>query len=140
MNSRARYRETIWETALAEGKGHVFCNICAGEVLPGDDWHVSHYPIPEALGGTVVGVGHRRCNIKDNVEYVTPTAARVRRKHRWHTGITGPGLSATPLPGGRRDNISKKLNGEVVPRISGKGAKHRQTMAALYPPEFVREK
>jgi len=129
MNSRARYRETIWETAFAEGNGHVFCNICGIEVLPGDDWHASHYPIPESLGGTVVGVGHRRCNIKDNVEYVTPTAARVRRKHRWHTGITGPGLSATPLPGGRRDNVSKKLSGEVVSRITGKGAKHRQTMA-----------
>jgi hypothetical protein len=131
MNSRAAYRETVWETAFIEGNGHVYCihPKCRGEIFPGDDWDVSHHPIPKCLGGKVVGPGHRRCNIKDNVEYVTPTAARVRRKHRWHVGITGPGLSANALPGGRRDNISKKLTGEVVPRISGKGAKHRQTMA-----------
>jgi len=125
-------REVIWECAFAEGNGHVFCNICGSEVFPGDDWDRSHYPIPETLGGIVVGVGHRRCNIQDNVEYVTPIAARVRRKHRWHTGITGPGLTEDALPGGRRSNVSKTIKGKVVPRLPRYG-KHARAMAALWP-------
>jgi hypothetical protein len=130
--SSAREREDAWKRARLAGNGHVFCNLCHCEIVTGDDWDLSHAPIPKTLGGSSTAPGHRRCNIKDNVEYVTPTAARVRRKHRWHMGITGPGLSANALPGGRRDNISKKLNGEVVPRLPRYG-KHAQTMAALWP-------
>jgi hypothetical protein len=130
--SSARERETVWERAFAEGNGHVYCNLCGQEIFPGDDWDISHQPIPKTLGGKLVAPGHRRCNIKDNVEYVTPTAARVRRKHRWHTGITGPGLSQNALPGGRRDNVTKKLNGKVEPRLPRYG-KHARAMAALWP-------
>ncbi len=127
----ARDREAAWKRAEAEGNGRVFCNLCGIRVFTGDDWDISHCPVPKSSGGTKTGVAHRRCNVKDNVEYVTPTAARIRRKHRWHTGVTGPGLTDNALPGGRRDNISKKLSGEVVPRIVGKGAKYRQTMAGF---------
>ncbi len=128
----AREREAVWERAAAEGNGHVFCNLCGGEVFPGDDWDASHAPIPKTLGGTVIAVGHHRCNIKDNVEYVTPTAARVRRKHRWHTGVTGPGLTEDAMPAGRRSGVSKTIKGKVVPRLT-RAQKHRQTMAALWP-------
>jgi len=132
MNSSSREREAVWQRAEAEGNGRVFCNLCGIRVFTGDDWDISHYPVPKSSGGTKTGVAHRRCNIKDNVEYVTPIAARVRRKHRWHTGVTGPGLTDDALPGGRRSNVSKTIKGKVVPRLT-QAQKYRQTMAALWP-------
>jgi hypothetical protein len=131
MNSRARYRETIWEAAEVDGNGTVFCNLCMGRVVGTEAWAISHVGAPAALGGTDVGVAHKLCNERDNLAFVIPLVARAKRLRRRHLGITGPGLTDNPLPGGRRDNISKKLSGEVVPRITGKGAKHRQTMAGF---------
>jgi hypothetical protein len=128
MNSRAHYREELWD-ACCDPRLGVFCNLCGGRVLPTEAWHESHIGVPKAWGGNAVGIAHAACNQLDNIVFVTPQSAKTKRMRRRHLGITGPGLSATPLPGGRRDNVSKKLNGEVVPRIAGKGAKHRQTMA-----------
>jgi len=125
-------RAAVWESAEAEGHGRVLCNLCSGEVLPGDDWDISHGPIPKVFGGKRVAVAHRRCNRLDNIEYVTPAAALVRRKRRRHFGVTGPGLGDNPLPAGRRSSVTKKLNGKVEPRLT-QAQKHRRTMAALYP-------
>jgi hypothetical protein len=129
MSSSARFRETVWEASEVEGNGTVSCNLCHGRVWPTDSWAVSHVGTPAALGGTDIGVAHKLCNDRDNISFVIPLVARAKRLRRRHLGITGPGLGDNPLPGGRRANVSKKLNGEVVPRVAGKGAKHRQTMA-----------
>src|SRR6266853_3480354 len=67
MNSSSREREAVWQRAEAEGNGRVFCNLCGIRVFTGDDWDISHYPVPKSSGGTKTGVAHRRCNIKDNV-------------------------------------------------------------------------
>lgn len=128
--SSAHHREEVWKAAEAAGNGHVYCNLCTLEVHPGDDWDESHSPIPKTFGGAATGVAHRTCNIKDNIEFVTPRAAQARRQWRRHRGITGPGLGDDPLPGGHRSNITKKLNGKVEPRLSG-NQKHWRTMAAL---------
>jgi hypothetical protein len=80
----------------------------------------------------LVGPGHRACNQLDNIHYVIPLVARGNRLHDRNVGITGLGLSDTPLPAGRRSGITKRLNGKVEPRLTG-AQKHQKTMAALYP-------
>ena len=128
--SSAHRREEIWKAAEIAGNGVVYCNLCTLEVRPGDDWDESHCPVPKTFGGTITGVAHRACNIKDNVEFVIPRAALARRQWRRHHGIRGPGLGDDPLPGGRRSNVTKKLNGKVEPRLTG-NQKHWRAMAAL---------
>jgi hypothetical protein len=131
------YRRLVWEGC--EKLGEVFCVHCGGLVDRSTAWDVCHVGAPAAHGGDLVGVGHRTCNQRDNITFVIPLVARGNRLHDRHVGITGPGLSDNPLPGGRRSNVSKKLNGEVVPRLPRYG-KHHQTMAAVHPKEFERQK
>jgi hypothetical protein len=110
-----RYRELLW-IACRTDSGAVHCNLCSMEVIPGDDWDESHLGAPSALAGRTVGIAHRACNRRHGAEVVTPAVAKAKRQHRNHVGITGPGLSRNPLPGGRRSKYKKKMNGEVVLR------------------------
>jgi hypothetical protein len=120
----------IWEAS--EINGRVFCNLCGGEVDRSTPWDESHIGAPKALGGSRTGVAHRACNQLDNVEHVRPLIIKANHMRDRHLGITGPGLSDTPLPAGRRSGITKRLNGKIEPRLTG-AQKHQRTMAALYP-------
>lgn len=122
----SKYRELLWQACANDGEGHVLCNICGLEVIPGDAWHESHVGAPAALGGNSVGIAHAKCNLEDGRQ-VTSFVAKTKRMKRNHLGITGPGLGASPMAAGRRSRISKKLNGEVVVRKS-QSEKHREMM------------
>lgn len=128
-------REEVWKAEAAKHPdGKVFCNLCGGEVLAIEAWdrsHEGHHP--RAFGGNVVGVGHVKCNVKNNLEFVIPAAAQARARHKRHVGITGPGLGANALPAGRRSNVVKKVNGEVEPRLTG-SQKHARLMTMLHGP------
>lgn len=132
-----RSREEVWKTEAAKHpEGYVFCNLCGNRVLPGDDWDRSHNAeAPRCFGGSVVGVGHRRCNTKNNIEYVIPAAAEARNRFNRHVGITGPGLGRNPMVAGRRSGITKKISGEVEPRMPRYG-KHARAMARLHGPNW----
>jgi hypothetical protein len=130
--SSARERTEAWERAFAEGNDHVFCNLCSGEVHTGEEWEVSHIGAPAALGGTDTGVAHQLCNRQHGLAYVIPMVAKTKRMRRKHIGAAGPGFTDTPLPGGRKSNLRKKINGEVEPRLP-RYASHARTMAALWP-------
>jgi hypothetical protein len=127
----ARYRELVWEAAMVDGDRKVFCVHCHCRVMPADAWDICHTGAPAALGGTDVGVGHRTCNIRDNIQFVTSFVAATKRKRRRHLGIIGPGLGDNPLPAGKRSGVSKTLRGEVVPRLT-QAQKHRRAMAERY--------
>lgn len=134
------YRELLWKAVASEREdGKVMCNLCGLEVAPGDDWqpwkgdwHESHIGVPKAHGGNKVGIAHPRCNTTDNNDFVTPFVAKTKRLYRNHNGITGPGLGRKPMAAGRRSNVTKKLNGEVVPRVKERGAKDRAAIEARY--------
>lgn len=118
-SSRAAYRERLWKAEAAKareaGKGEFpICNLCGRAVLPARQWDESHDPsLPRAWGGTATGVAHRKCNRLHGARVVVPQLAKTNRQWRANVGITGPGVSANPLPGGRNDRIKKKLNGRV---------------------------
>lgn len=128
-----RYREQLWDKCATPGSGYVFCNLCGCRVFPGELWVESHIGVPKAHDGNTVGIAHKRCNDLDNNTFVTPFIAKTKRLRRRHLGIAGPGLGITPLPAGRESKVSKKLNGEVVPR-QPRYAKHHAAMAKRYPP------
>lgn len=114
-------REELWKSeaqkAREAGRGeYPICNLCGFSVLPGRLWDESHSGVPHAFGGTAVGIAHRRCNRQHGAKIVTPMVAKAKRQWRLSVGISEPGLSETPLPGGRFDRLKKKLNGRVVER------------------------
>lgn len=120
----AKQREELWraeaEKARAAGRGdYPICNLCGFPVLPGRLWDESHESgRPRAFGGTETGVAHRKCNRRHGAEVVVPMVAKAKRQWRRNLGISEPGVSLNPLPGGRDDRLKKKLTGEVVPRWS----------------------
>ena len=129
-------RAKLWDACIDPATGFVLCNLCGGRVLPGEAWHESHIGTPKAWGGNTVGIAHKICNEADNLAFVIPATAKADRQRRRHLGITGPGLSANPLPAGRRSNVTKTLNGKVETRLSA-SQKHKRAMAALYSQEFL---
>lgn len=128
MNSRAHYREKLWDACVDPATGWVFCNQCGGRVLPIDGWHESHIGVPKAWGGNTVGIAHACCNQLDNIKFVIPQSAKTKRMRRKHIGAASPGLTEDALPAGRRSGVSKTIKGKVVPRLT-QAQKHRQTMA-----------
>jgi hypothetical protein len=127
MTSAARERLYDRELAKAQAAGFRYpvCNLCGIEIRPGSVWHESHVGRPKALGGKESGLAHRECNIEFNRLFDTPRIAKAKRQARKHKGCI---QTSAPLPFGRATNRSKKLNGEVVPRMT-QGEKLRQTLA-----------
>lgn len=127
----ARERERVWSACCIDAQGRVSfcptCNICGLPVRPGDDWDISHVGAPAALGGTSVGVAHRKHNREHGAKTVTPMVAKAKRQQRRHLGITGPGLSSRPLPGGRNSGAKKTFANGVVERKS-QAELYRETM------------
>jgi hypothetical protein len=123
-------RERLWdkEAARAQALGwgpYPRCDLCHCPIGPGQDWDISHGAVPAAFQGDPTGIAHRRCNRDDGAKYVTPMVAKAKRQSRKHKGCV---LTSAPLPFGRKTNRSKKLSGEVVPRMT-QGEKLRQTLA-----------
>lgn len=112
-------RERLWDAESERSKAFGWgdlpqCNICRCPVGIGQDWDVSHDGVPKALGGTAVGIAHRRCNREDGHQ-VTRVVAKAKRQARKHKGAF---RTAEKLPCGRASRFSKKLNGEVVERLT----------------------
>lgn len=61
------------------------------------------------------------CHLWKTAQHDTPVAAKCQRIEDERIGIKRPGKKF------RRD-LTKKFNGQVVPRVRGKGAKHRETI------------
>jgi hypothetical protein len=102
------------EKARVAGFRFPICNLCGLEIAPGHQWHESHVGRPKALGGKETGLAHAQCNLDDGHE-VTRAVAKAKRIARKHKGCV---LTSAPLPGGRNSRWSKKLNGEVVERLT----------------------
>lgn len=121
-------RERLYDSECARSQAFGWgklpmCNICRCPVGIGQAWDVSHDGVPKALGGTAVGIAHRRCNREDGHQ-VTRVVAKAKRQARKHKGAF---RTAEKLPCGRTSRFSKKLNGEVVERKS-QSEKLRETL------------
>lgn len=93
------------------------CNLCHLPIEPGQNWDESHNPLlPRALGGSVTGLAHRRCNRLHNNTHDTPLVAKNKRIHRKHIGAF---KSRRPMPGGRTDPRKRTMIGIVVDRSTG---------------------
>lgn len=77
-----------------------------------------HEGAPDALGGKVVGIAHKRCNWLHGIKVITPMVAKAKREYDGHRGIK---VSRNPLPGGKDDPLNRKrtVNGRVVDRTTG---------------------
>ena len=112
---RALYDAAV-ETARAAGREHPACNLCPHPILPGQAWDVSHEGIPAALGGTAIGLAHRRCNRIHGAQIVTPMVAKAKRTGDKFRDIK---RASNPLPGGREDLRKRTMAGVVVNRATG---------------------
>lgn len=96
------------------------CNLCGCSILPGRKWHESHNKyLPRALGGSVDGIAHDRCNLKHNNDHDTPLVAKRKRVRQKHIGAFRP---RTKFPGGKNSDRYRKVSGEVVLRATGERA------------------
>lgn len=114
-------REKLYDAealrAREAGRGdYPICNLCDLPVKPGQAWDESHDGTPKALGGTSVGVAHRRCNRWHGAKIVTPMVAKVKRQRRAYIGARVP---RSIMPGSRADWRKVKINGDVVLRSTG---------------------
>jgi len=132
---KAHRRERIFEAACVDCDGTAAprpdCNICGLPIFAGDDWDISHAPVPRSFGGTAIGVAHRACNRLHGAQVVAPAAAKAKRQRRKHLGVTAPGRGPAPLPCGRLSRRKKTFRNGVVERPEP-GERHRALMAALY--------
>lgn len=118
----SKQREALYqaeaEKARVAGLGdRPICNICCFPIIPPARWHESHNPfLPLALGGLTTGIAHDRCNLKHAHTRDVPLIAKVKRISEKFLDIR---RSRTPFPGGRDDQIKKKITGEVVNRRTG---------------------
>lgn len=117
-----KQREALYESeahkAREAGRGeYPICNICGTVIIGGSLWDESHDPAKgHWLGGTETACAHRRCNRLHNNQIETPKFAKNERVRKRHLDFT---RSQSPLPGGRDDDLMKKMNGETVLRSTG---------------------
>lgn len=113
-------RRTLYEKAVEAakdaGREHPACNLCPHPILPGQLWDESHVGAPKALGGTDVGIAHRRCNRIHGAQVVVPMVAKAKRTDDKFRDIK---RSRNPLPGGRDDRIKRTLSGMLIDRATG---------------------
>ena len=112
---RALYESAV-ESARAAGREHPACNLCPHPILPGQAWDESHVGAPHALGGTDVGIAHRRCNRIHGAQVVTPMVAKAKRTGDKFRDIK---RSRNPIAGGRDDPRKRTMGGQVVDRATG---------------------
>lgn len=117
-----KQREALYESeagkAREAGRGEFpICNLCDMPITRGREWDESHDPTkPRWLGGQVTGIAHRRCNRLHNNSHDTPLYAKSERVRKRFMDFT---RSQSPLPGGRDDDLMRKINGETVLRSTG---------------------
>lgn len=116
---------------------HSICHLCGIPIWgSGEAWDIDHI-LPLHLGGTNdernLAPVHKECHEQKNAAE-NPIRSKTDRQRANYLGIERLGPK---LPAGRNDPFRKKITGEVVPRLFGKGAKHRQTMAGRYHAEFL---
>lgn len=131
-----KLREQVWQleclAAYRAGRGKLpICIHCDQPVTPGQDWDRAHIEVPRAFGGKSVGVGHRKCNQRDNNLVVTPAAGKAREVYKKHHGISGPGLGNSPMRCGRRSGQRKTMNHGVQPRLT-LAQQHKAFLARRY--------
>jgi hypothetical protein len=129
-------REQVWQLEClvahkAERGQYPICVHCDQPVTPDQAWDRAHITVPRALGGKSVGVGHRKCNQRDNNEVVTPMVAKAEAVRKKHVGITGPGLGPQPMRFGRRSMQRKTMRHGVQPRLT-LAQKHRDFLRRRY--------
>ncbi len=84
-------------------------------MLPFHDWDGSHEGAPHALGGTAIGVWHRRCNGEHGAKVVTPMVAKTWRIYEKNRGIH---MARRPFRTAEKP-MKRKVNGQVVDRVTG---------------------
>lgn len=129
-------REQVWQleclTAYKAGRGEFpICVHCDQPVTPDQAWDRAHVTVPRSFGGKSVGVGHRKCNQRDNNEVVTPMAAKADAVWKKHVGINGPGLGKAPMRCGRRSRERKTMRHGVQPRLTMR-EKHQDFLRRRY--------
>lgn len=99
---------------LLKGSGFR-CHICGGQIHVGQAWEVEHV-IPLAMGGEDGGDNLKPAHVKCHRTKSDQDAADIARAKRRESRHLGARQSSRPLPGGRKSNLRKKLNGQVVER------------------------
>jgi hypothetical protein len=132
----SKLREQVWQLECmvayrAERGEFPICVHCDQPVTPDQAWDRAHITVPRAFGGKSVGVGHRRCNQRDNNLVVTPTVAKAERVRKKFVGITGPGLGRHPMQCGRRSGKRKTMGHGVQPRLTH-AQQHREFLRRRY--------
>lgn len=112
----AKERAEIFERCQIDGESFPVCTICGFSVAPGQQWDVAHVGAPAALGGTEVGIAHRRCNREEGARVVTPLVAKTKRIREKHTGAREQGRGRRAMPCGRDSGWKKRIDGTVVRR------------------------
>lgn len=96
------------------------CHLCRGEIQPGQAWDISH-EIPLALGGADDDenrrAAHRKCHRGHTATVDLPTIAKAKRNR---AKFRGAYRSQSPMRGGRRDALKRRMDGTVVLRATGK--------------------
>lgn len=118
MKSESAARREEFYNAAKGRHEHPVCNLCGLDILPGQAWDRSHYPVAKAFGGKKVGIAHARCNRDHGAKVVTPAAAKAKRVRRRHFGITRPGLGRRRMPGGRHSPYKLTIDRQVIPRLT----------------------
>jgi hypothetical protein len=121
FGSKARerlYSREAFKAHLAGRGQYPICPHCDLPVTPDQAWDRAHVTVPAALGGNLVGVGHRKCNQLDNNQVVTPMVSRANEIRKRHLGIKGPGLGRRPMRCGRRSRFKAKIGGGMEPRLT----------------------
>lgn len=116
---RRKRLSTTERVALLE-RENCTCHLCKGEIQPGQAWDVSH-EIPLELNGadddTNRRAAHRKCHRDHTAKVDQPTIAKAKRNYAKHRGAA---VSQSPMRGGRRDALKKRMDGTVVVRATGK--------------------
>lgn len=107
------------------------CHLCGTKIRVGERWEAEHV-VPLWLDGEDkpenMAPAHIACHQQKTSGEATDRAKTDAQRANY-LGIQKPGKK---LPAGRRSNITKKLNGEVVPRVKERGAKDRAAIEARY--------
>jgi 5-methylcytosine-specific restriction endonuclease McrA len=111
-----RRMSTTRRARIFEAAGGI-CHIC-GQAIDGtrEPWDADHV-IPLEIGGDDTDdnlrPAHRACHADKTAGADIPAIAKAKRVRAKHIGAHQP---RSRLPGGRNDNLKRKIGGGVVPR------------------------
>lgn len=111
------------------------CHLCGLKIHAerGEKWEVEHVRALWKKGDDILEnmrpAHERPCHRDKTDEEATERA----KEFRMAANYLGVPKSGPKMRGHRDDDITITMRRGVQPRIKGKGARHRQTMAALWP-------